>query len=114
MDVIVQPPAALDVHNATVMACVRVPGTARRRAEHIAEFHTTVHGLLALRDWPEEAHAVEQFAMGAAPARPASARSGSARRGDRPPSGGHEVRQDDPPAGRWRGSRLSDTIDEDF
>ena len=62
MDVIVERPAALDVHNATVMACVRVPGEGRRRAEHVAEFQTTVQGLLALRDWLE-AHEVAQVAM---------------------------------------------------
>src|ERR671914_126724 len=62
MDVIVERPAALDVHNATVMACVRVPGEGRRRAEQVAEFQTTVQGLLALRDWLE-AHDVAQVAM---------------------------------------------------
>src|SRR3954470_20581191 len=62
MEVIVERPAALDVHNATVMACVRVPGSGRRRAEHVAEFQTTVQGLLALRDWLE-AHEVDQVAM---------------------------------------------------
>jgi transposase len=62
MEVIVERPAALDVHNATVMACVRVPGEGRRRVEHVAEFATTVQGLLALRDWLE-AHAVDQVAM---------------------------------------------------
>src|SRR5918998_3627302 len=62
MDVIVERPAALDVHNATVMACVRVPGKGRRRAEQVAEFQTTVQGLLTLRDWLE-AHGVTQVAM---------------------------------------------------
>ena len=62
MEVIVERTAALDVHNATVMACVRVPGTGRRRAEHIAEFQTTVQRLLALRDWLE-AHEIDQVAM---------------------------------------------------
>src|SRR3954463_16629262 len=62
MDVIVERPAALDVHNATVMACVRAPGEGRRRVEHVAEFPTTVRGLLALRDWLE-AHRVERVAM---------------------------------------------------
>src|SRR5215212_8416897 len=40
----------------------RAPGDGRRRVEHVAEFHTTVQGLLALRDWLE-AHEVEQVAM---------------------------------------------------
>ena len=62
MDVIVERPAALDVHNASVMACVRLPGDGRRRVEHVAEFQTTVRGLLALRDWLE-AHSVERVAM---------------------------------------------------
>jgi transposase len=62
MEVIVERPAALDVHNASVMACVRVPGDGRRRVEHVAEFQTTVQGLLALRDWLE-AHEVDQVAM---------------------------------------------------
>jgi transposase len=51
------------VHNASVTACVRAPGDGRRRrVEHVAEFQTTVQGLLALRDWLE-AHEVEQVAM---------------------------------------------------
>lgn len=62
MDVIVERPAALDVHNATVTACVRAPGDGRRRVEHVAEFQTTVQGLLTLRDWLE-AHEVDQVAM---------------------------------------------------
>jgi transposase len=62
VDVIVGRPAALDVHNASVMACVRLPGQGRRRVAHVAEFQTTVRGLLALRDWLE-AHRVERVAM---------------------------------------------------
>jgi transposase len=62
MDVIVERPAALDVHNATVMACVRVPAAGGRREEHVAEFKTTAHGLLTLSDWLA-AHEVTQVAM---------------------------------------------------
>src|SRR3954452_17570501 len=62
MDVIVERPAALDVHNASVMACVRVPAAGGRREEHMAEFKTTATGLLALRDWLE-AHRAERVAM---------------------------------------------------
>jgi transposase len=62
MDVVVERPAALDVHKAGVTACVRVPGEGGRRREHIARFSTTVQGLLALRDWLA-AHRVEQVAM---------------------------------------------------
>jgi transposase len=62
MDVIEERPAALDVHNATVMACVRVPGPDRQRVEHVAEFRTTAQELLALADWLE-AHQVGKVAM---------------------------------------------------
>jgi transposase len=62
VDVIEERPAALDVHNANVMACVRLPGEGRRRVEHVAEFQTTTRGLLALWDWLE-AHRVERVAM---------------------------------------------------
>jgi transposase len=64
MEVIVECPAALDVHNATVTACVRAPGEGRTRVERVAEFQTTVQGLLTLRD-RLEAHEVEQVAMDA-------------------------------------------------
>ncbi len=52
MDRIVERPGALDVHKESVTACVRV-WEARDLSEHVAEFKTTVHGLLALRDWLE-------------------------------------------------------------
>jgi len=61
MDRIVERPGALDVHKATVMACVRV-WNERELEEHVAEFKTTVQGLLALRDWLE-ALGVKQVAM---------------------------------------------------
>lgn len=51
MKTIVERPAALDVHKAQVTACARVPAARGRREQHIAEFPTTVRGLLALRDW---------------------------------------------------------------
>jgi transposase len=51
METIVERPAALDVHKAQVMACVRVPDKRGRREQHVQEFVTTVRGLLALRDW---------------------------------------------------------------
>jgi transposase len=51
MDVIVERPSALDVHKATVTACVRVPAEHGVRVPHLAEFQMTVRGLLALRDW---------------------------------------------------------------
>jgi transposase len=62
MELIVERPAALDVHEAQVTACVRVPAARGRREEHIAEFATTVRGLLALRYWLA-AHRVEQVVM---------------------------------------------------
>jgi transposase len=52
MDRIVDRPGALDVHKACVTACVRV-WEDRELTEHLAEFQTTVRGLLALRDWLE-------------------------------------------------------------
>jgi transposase len=51
VETIVERPAALDVHKAQVTACVRVPDERGRREQHVAEFATTVRGLLALRDW---------------------------------------------------------------
>jgi transposase len=62
VETIVERPAALDVHKAQVTACVRVPDARGRRQEHVAEFATTVRGLLALRDWLA-AHWVQQVVM---------------------------------------------------
>jgi len=62
MEVIVERPAALDVHKAQVTACVRSPGSGAARAQEVAEFSTTVRGLLTLRDWLK-AHRVTQVAM---------------------------------------------------
>ena len=59
---IVERPAALDVHKAQVTACVRVPDRRGRREQHVAEFATSVRGLLALRDWLA-GHRVEQVVM---------------------------------------------------
>jgi transposase len=42
--------AALDVHKASVTACVRVRASGGGREQHIEEFAATVRGLLALRD----------------------------------------------------------------
>src|SRR4051794_23171294 len=58
---IVERAGALDVHRASVTACVRV-WHERELTEHVTEFQTTVSGLLALRDWLE-ALAVTQVAM---------------------------------------------------
>ena len=62
METIVERPAALDVHKAQVTACARVPGPDRARVQEIAEFQTTVPGLLALRDWLAQRR-VTQVAM---------------------------------------------------
>ncbi len=62
MEVIVERPAALDVHKAQVTACVRVPAPGGGREPHLAEFQTTVRGLLALRDWLA-AHGVSRVVM---------------------------------------------------
>jgi transposase len=52
MERIVERPGALDVHRASVTACVRAWDEGEL-IEHVAEFQTTVQGLLALRDWLE-------------------------------------------------------------
>jgi transposase len=62
VETIVERAAGLDVHKAQVTGCVRVPGQARERMQEVAEFQTTVRGLLALRDWLR-AHRVTQVAM---------------------------------------------------
>jgi transposase len=62
METIFERVGALDVHKAQVTACVRVPDGAGRREPHLAEFATTVAGLLALADWLA-AFAVTHVAM---------------------------------------------------
>jgi transposase len=62
MEVIVERVGALDVHKASVTACVRAPAADGGREPHLAEFATTVRGLLGLRDWLA-AHGVTQVVM---------------------------------------------------
>ena len=62
METIFERVGALDVHKAQVTGCVRVPDADGRREPHLAEFATTVVGLMALRDWLA-AHAVTHVAM---------------------------------------------------
>jgi transposase len=62
METIFERVAGLDVHKAQVTGCVRVPGADGRREPHLAEFATTVQGLMALRDWLA-AHRVSHVAM---------------------------------------------------
>src|SRR4029453_10575197 len=52
----------LDVHKATIAACVRVPDAKRQRVQHVQTFGTTTADLLTLRDWLES-HGVTQGAM---------------------------------------------------
>lgn len=54
--------AGLDVHKAQVTAAVRVPDGEGGRLQDVAEFATTVRGLLGLRDWLA-AHGVTHLAM---------------------------------------------------
>jgi transposase len=61
VETIIERPGALDVHKAHVTACVRVPAKGGRE-QHIAEFSTTVAGLLELRDWLA-GHGVTQVVM---------------------------------------------------
>jgi transposase len=51
METIFERVGALDVHKAQVTACVRVPDESGRREAHLAEFATTVQGLLGLAAW---------------------------------------------------------------
>jgi transposase len=62
METIFERVGALDVHKARVTACVRVPDAAGNREPRVAEFATTVQGLIALRDWLA-AHRVTHVAM---------------------------------------------------
>ncbi len=62
MDVIRERCAGLDVHQATVTACLRLPGRGGQRTEVLQTFGTTTPDLLALRDWLQ-AHQVTHVAM---------------------------------------------------
>jgi len=63
MEIVVERASGLDVHKASVTACVRLPADQRRaREEHVETFATTVSGLLVLADWLA-AHGVTQVAM---------------------------------------------------
>lgn len=63
METIVERVGALDVHKEQVTACVRVSAAGGKgREQHVAEFATTVAGLLTLRDWLSE-HGVSQVTM---------------------------------------------------
>jgi len=62
MEVIVERCAGLDVHNDTVMACVRRPGVGARRAQEVREFRTWTSSLRDLAGWLA-AEGVPQVAM---------------------------------------------------
>src|ERR1700678_3693068 len=51
METIFERVSALDVHKEQVTACVRVPEESGPRVEKLAEFATTVPGLLGMLDW---------------------------------------------------------------
>ena len=62
MEKVIERSAGLDVHKATVAACVRTPGTGRTRRQEVRIFGTNTADLLALRDWLC-AHGVTHVAM---------------------------------------------------
>lgn len=62
MERVVERAAGLDVHKASVTACVRVPGPAGSRRQEVQTFGTTAAALLTLRDWLS-AHQVTHVAM---------------------------------------------------
>ena len=51
MERLIERCAGLDVHKASVMACVRVPGEGGERIQAIRRFGTTTAALVDLRDW---------------------------------------------------------------
>ena len=51
MDQLIERCAGLDVHKASVTACVRVPVEGGTRRQQIRTFRTTTAGLVLLRDW---------------------------------------------------------------
>ena len=62
MERMIERAGGLDVHKATIAACVRVPGPAGNRVQHVRTFGTTTADLLALRDWLDT-HGVTHVAM---------------------------------------------------
>jgi transposase len=51
MDKVVERCAGLDVHQASITACVRYPSEAGERRQEVRTFRTTTAGLVTLRDW---------------------------------------------------------------
>src|ERR1700752_2167059 len=54
MEQVIERCAGLDVHKATVAACVRVPGARRAPQQEVRTFGKNEAELLALRDWLSE------------------------------------------------------------
>lgn len=54
LELVVERCAGIDVHQAQLRVCVRVPGTRRGRAEEFATFGTTTPDLLELSGWLSE------------------------------------------------------------
>lgn len=62
MEQVIERCAGLDVHKQTVAVCIRVPGPAGDREQHVRTFGTMTADLLALRDWLT-AHGVTHVAL---------------------------------------------------
>jgi len=62
MEQVIERGAGLDIHRDSVVVCVRVPGPAGKREQHVRTFGTTTAELIGLRDWLE-AHGVTHVAM---------------------------------------------------
>jgi transposase len=62
MERMIERGAGLDIHKASVTACVRVPGLPGERRQEVRTFGTTAAALLTLRDWLS-AHGVTHVAM---------------------------------------------------
>jgi transposase len=62
MERMIERAGGLDVHKATIAACVRVPDATGRRVQQVQTFGTTTTELLALRDWLES-HGITHVAM---------------------------------------------------
>jgi transposase len=62
MEQLLERVAGLDVHKKTIAVCVRVPGPAGARGQHVRTFGTTAAELVTLRDWLE-AHQVTHVAL---------------------------------------------------
>jgi hypothetical protein len=54
MEIVYQRCCALDVHQASVVGCVRCPDKGRRRTSEVRTFETTTSALLQLADWLTE------------------------------------------------------------